>query len=50
MEKIFFFLGTFDKREKLSVKFSQNETIISIKKLILTENIHILVVYRNYLE
>ena len=32
MEKIFFFLGTFDKREKLSAKFLQNEAIIINEK------------------
>jgi len=29
VEKIFFFLGTFDKHEKLSAKLLQNEAIIS---------------------
>ena len=46
--KKIFFLGSFDKRGKLSANFSQNDPIIGTKKTILPENVHILVVHRNY--
>jgi len=48
VEKIFFFLGTFNKRDKLSAKFSQSDAIISNKNIFPPENIPILVVHGNY--
>ena len=49
-EKIFFFLATFVKLEKLSAKCSLNDAIISHENTFLTENVPILVVYENYEE
>jgi len=48
VEKIFFFLGTFNKRDKLSAKFLQNDAIISHKNTFVPENFPILVVPGNY--
>ena len=37
-EKEFFFMGTFNKRGKLSAKFSQNDVMINHKRIFLSEN------------
>ena len=45
LKKIFFSVGTFNKPQKLSAKFSQNDAIISHENIFLTENVPIFVVH-----